>query len=117
MIREIICINCPRGCHLQVDETTLSVTGNQCVKGKTYGIEEVTNPVRTVTSTCRVEGGTIPRVSCKTNHPIPKGSIFEVMREINQVRVNAPVQLGQVLIENVLGTGSNIVATKSVPRK
>lgn len=117
MIRDLICINCPRGCHLKVDDVTLEVTGNQCIRGKTYGVSEVTNPVRTITSTCKVIGGHIDRVSCKTDKPVSKKLIFEVMDKINEVEIKAPVMIGQILIENVLGTGSNIIATKTVLEK
>ncbi len=114
MEREMTCIQCPRGCRLTVNEETLEVRGNMCPRGREYGISEVTNPVRTVTSTCRVTGGRIPMVPCKTDTPVPKGKIFDVMDEINKTTVNAPVEIGQVLIGNVAGTGSNIVATRSV---
>lgn len=117
MVRELICISCPRGCHLKVDDQTLEVTGNQCIRGKNYGVSEVTNPVRTITSTCKVNGGIIPRVSCKTDNPVSKQLIFEVMDKINEIEVEAPVTIGQILIENVLGTGSNIIATKSVAKR
>jgi CxxC motif-containing protein len=116
MKKEMICINCPRGCHLTVDTETLEVTGNLCPRGKTYGVSEITNPTRTITSTCKVDGGFLPRVSCKTSQPVPKKMIFEVMKEINKVEVKAPVEIGQVLIENVLNTGSNIIATKAIKK-
>lgn len=117
MKREMICIQCPRGCHLTVDSETLEVQGNMCPRGREYGIAEVTNPVRTVTSTCSVKGGAIPMVPCKTAAPVPKGKIFEVMAEINRIEAEAPVTIGQVLIGNVAGTGVDIVATRTVPRQ
>lgn len=114
MKREMICINCPRGCHLTVDDEKLTVEGNFCPRGKTYGINEVTHPMRTLTSTAYVKNGTIDRVSVKSDKPIPKELMFKVMDEINKIRLNAPVTIGDILIENVLDTGSNIIATKSV---
>lgn len=110
----MICINCPRGCHITVDDVALTVEGNFCPRGKTYGINEVTHPLRTLTSTAKVNGGVIARVSVKSDKPIPKEKMFEVMNEINALSLQAPVNIGDILIENVLGTGSNIIATKTV---
>lgn len=117
MIRKMICINCPRGCELSVDTESKEVTGNFCPRGKTYGLTEITNPVRTITSTAKVLGGEIERVSVKTNKPIPKDLIFPIMEEINKLSLQAPVHIGTVLIENVLNTGSDVIATKSVGQK
>lgn len=108
------CINCPMGCSLivKVDGDDISVTGNTCPRGEAYGKTEVTNPTRTVTSSIAVIGN--DRVSCKTQNPIPKDKIFDVMNEIKKARVNSPVKIGDVLIENVAGTGVNVVATKNI---
>ena len=131
-MKELICITCPKGCHLKVDEETFAVTGNACPRGAEYGANELRNPVRVVTSTVIVEGpqtspdkgrgtgeaggGVSPRrLPVKTDRPIPKGRIFDVMAEIARVRVRAPVALGQVLIPGVAGTEANIVATKALP--
>jgi CxxC motif-containing protein len=117
MKKEMVCINCPRGCHLVVDTETMTVTGNTCIRGKNYGISEVTNPVRTVTSTAKISGGEINRVSVKTDKPISKKLIFSCMDEINKLSLKAPINIGDILIKNVLNTGSNIIATKSVGKK
>ncbi len=110
---ELICIVCPRGCHLSVDEN-LNVTGNTCKRGETYGKNEVTNPVRVLTSTVKIEGGVIARLPVKTSVPVPKGRIFDVMTEINKVCAHAPVAINDVLIPNVLGLGADVVATREV---
>jgi CxxC motif-containing protein len=114
MIKELICINCPRGCHLQVDTEKLTVTGNTCPRGAAYGVAEVTNPVRTITSTVKIVGAESPRLSVKTDKPISKKLIFEVMKEIDKAEVKAPVKIGDVVIPHVLGTDVNIVATKNM---
>ena len=127
-MKEIICITCPKGCHLKVDEETFAVTGNSCPRGAVYGANELRNPVRVVTSTVVVKtspdkgrgtgeagGGAAPRrLPVKTDRPIPKGKMFEVMDEIARVRVQAPVAVGQVLIPHVAGTDGNVVATKGL---
>jgi CxxC motif-containing protein len=113
-MKELICITCPKGCHLKVDEETFAVTGNSCPRGAVYGANELRNPVRVVTSTVVVDGPA-RRLPVKTDRPIPKSKIFEVMDEIAKVRVRAPVRVGDVLIPNAAGTDGNVVATKSLP--
>lgn len=116
MERELICICCPRGCHLKVDDKSLTVTGNSCPRGAEYGAREVTNPVRIITSTVKVHGSYIPVVPVKTEKAIPKGMTMKCMEEINKITMSAPVKIGDVVIKNVLGTGVNVVATKNVSK-
>ena len=114
---ELTCIGCPMGCPLVVEMengAVSKVTGNPCPRGDAYGRKEVTNPTRIVTSTVRVQGGTLPVVSCKTRTDIPKGKIFDVVRALKTVTVPAPVAIGQVLVDNVADTGVEIIATKNV---
>lgn len=114
---ELTCIGCPMGCPLIVtmeDGAVVSVTGNTCPRGDAYARKEVTAPTRIVTSTVRVTGGTLAMVSCKTRSDIPKGKIFDVVRALKDVEVPAPITIGQVLAENVAGTGVDIIATKNI---
>ena len=114
-MKELICIVCPRGCHLKVDEEQdYAVTGNSCPKGADYGRAELTHPTRVVTSTVRCEGGAYPRCPVKTNGPIPKGDIFAAVSLLDGVTVKAPVQVGQVVVENICGTGVDFVATRNM---
>ena len=110
---KLICIVCPKGCHLEVDDN-LNVKGNSCKRGEVYGKNEVTNPTRTITSTVILKNSSLTRLPVKTSDPVPKSKIFDVMKEINKIEVSAPVNSGDVLIENVLNIGSNIIACKSV---
>lgn len=112
-MKEFTCIVCPRGCRLTIDDQ-MNVTGNFCPRGKDYAISEVTNPVRSITSSVRVTNREDLLVSVKTSGPIPKGKIFEVMDEINKIGVKAPCHIGQVVKENVLGLGVDIVITKEI---
>lgn len=114
MVKNFVCIQCPRGCSLTVDLETMTVTGNSCLRGKTYGINEATHPVRTITSTVKVQGGKIARCSVKTNNPVPKEMMIEVMEEIDKVDIKAPVHIGDIIIKDVLSTGADVVATKDV---
>ena len=114
-VTELICINCPRGCHLKVDDQ-LNVSGNFCSRGAAYGKQEVTNPTRTVTSTVRISGAELPLCPVKTAQPIPKGKMSDIMVSINQVFLQAPVHIGDVVISDVCGTGVNVVATRNMEK-
>ena len=114
MERKITCIICPRGCSMTVtqDEKGLRVTGNTCPKGEKYAMDECTNPVRTVTSTIRVNNRKDTMVSVKTAAPIPKGSMMDVMALLRKTTVSAPIDIGDILITDVFGT--TVIATKAV---
>ena len=114
-MRELICINCPLGCHLSVDDkdvANIKVAGNTCPRGVTYAVNEVTSPKRMVTSSVPVLGSNVQRVSVKTSEPIPKNKIFDCLSEIRKLCVKAPVKIGDVLLSNVCDSGADIVATR-----
>jgi CxxC motif-containing protein len=113
MKKEFVCIVCPRGCHLIVDEI-MEVTGNACPRGKVYALSELTNPVRMITSSVRVLNRVDTLVSVKTSAPIPKGKIMEVMDVINALNVEAPTHINQIIKKNVLGLGIDILITKNI---
>ena len=117
MIRELVCINCPMSCHLQVECNELgdviSVSGNTCARGETYARQEVTAPVRMVTSLMKVAGKKEP-LSVKTAQAIPKELFFDCVKEIFAACPEAPVHCGDVVIENVCNTGVNVIATRDI---
>ena len=114
-MKELICIVCPKGCRLRVDENDgYKVTGNTCPRGEEYGKMELTNPTRTITSTVAVRGAAHPRCPVKTTKPIPKGLIFEAMQTLDGLELTAPVALGQVAVANVCGTGADFVTTRAL---
>ena len=115
--RELTCIGCPMGCMLTVileNGEVTEVTGNTCQKGDIYARKEVVNPTRIVTSTVKVTGGEKERVSVKTASDIPNDKIFEVMKAIDAASIIAPVNIGDIVIKDVAGTGVDIVATKKI---
>lgn len=114
-MKSLICIVCPKGCHLQVDEEHgYAVTGNSCPRGAEYGKTELLHPTRVLTSTVRLEGGLHLRLPVKTSAPIPKELMFEAMNALNGVTLTAPITVGQVVIANLLGTGVDVVATRDM---
>lgn len=115
--RELTCIGCPMGCSITVEmEGTdiKSVTGNSCKIGDRYARTEVLNPVRTLTTTAVVEGGDLPRVSVRTAGNVPKSMLSECMKEINALRLQAPVSIGDIVLRDVAGTGVDVKATRNI---
>ena len=112
---KFICIVCPKGCHLEVDENNnYAVTGHDCVRGVEYGQTELKNPTRVITSTVKITGALHRRCPVKTAQPIPKGLISDAMRLLDSVELTAPVKIGQVVVEDICGTGVAFVATRSM---
>jgi CxxC motif-containing protein len=115
-MRELICIVCPQGCHLTVDEDNdYEVTGNRCLRGVAYGKSEAMNPTRVVTSTVCVRSGVHARCPVKTDHPIPKGDAFRAMELLNGIQLIPPVQRGDIVVANILGHQANFIATRDIP--
>ena len=115
--KELICIGCPLGCNLTVEMDggqVVSVNGNTCKRGDDYARKELTDPRRIVTSTVPVARGNLPVVSVKTASDIPKGKIRECLCALKGVTLTAPVQIGDVIVENVADTGVDVIATKSI---
>ncbi|MFN3346645.1 MAG: DUF1667 domain-containing protein [Candidatus Bipolaricaulaceae bacterium] len=94
----------------------IRVEGNRCPRGEAYAREEITDPKRVLSTSVKVVGGDYPLVSVRTDRPIPKRLIPEAMRQIRGLVVTAPVQIGQVLVANFLGTDANLIATRSVQK-
>ena len=116
--QNLTCIGCPLGCSISVslsDNGEVSeITGNTCKKGEEYARKEDTTPSRVVTSIVKINNGDVNMVSVKTAEDIPKGKIFDCMEALKKVTVTAPVQIGEVIIKNVCGTGVDVIATKKV---
>ena len=116
--QNLTCIGCPLGCSISVSLSNngevSKITGNTCKKGEEYARKEVTNPSRVVTSIVKINNGDVNMVSVKTAEDIPKGKIFDCMEALKKVTVTAPVQIGEVIIKNVCGTGVDVIATKKV---
>jgi CxxC motif-containing protein len=115
--REITCIGCPVGCLVKVgidNGGILKIEGFTCARGEAYARKECTNPTRIVTSTVLVENGVLSVLPVKTATDIPKGKIFDCMRQLKGLKVKAPVKIGDVILRDVAHTGVDIVATRDV---
>lgn len=113
--RVLTCIRCPRGCRVRVGlgagGSVLAVTGNACPRGDSYARAEVSAPVRTVTTTVPVEGGSQRRVAVKTAREVPRDAVLDVVRALAGAQAVAPVEIGDVIARDVAGTGVDVVAT------
>ena len=115
MTKELICINCPMGCALTAEVENgkvISVTGNTCKRGEIYAQNELTAPVRVVTTTAMAQNG--KPVPVKTKDTIPKEKIFEVVAAIKWVTVPLPVKMGDTILKNAADTGVDIIAARSM---
>ena len=113
---ELTCINCPMGCRITADYDGHEVTNIQgftCARGKAYAQTEITDPTRMVTALVGVAGTHVP-LSVKTQHPIRKPLIFDALQAIRGTTVTPPVHIGDVVIENVCGSGVNVIATENI---
>ena len=117
MEQTVTCINCPVGCRMTVTLSDsgafVSVSGNTCPRGAAYARQECTLPERMITAVIPVEGSTLP-LSVKTSRPVPKSMIFSVMQELGRLHLTLPVASGQIVLSDVLHTGADIIATRSV---
>lgn len=117
--RDLVCIVCPVGCRMTLTKDSSAeggyrVEGNKCKRGQKYGLEELTNPTRVLTSTVKIKNALFGRLPVKTDRAVPKGLIFECMNLINQVEIDSPIEVGDIIIENIMNTGVNVVSSRSM---
>lgn len=117
MKKEIICISCPNGCNLEVDierGKVLSVKGNECKKGLDYAKSEVLNPLRFVTTTVKIAGASLPLLPVRSSKPVPRELCAKIVRKASKIEVKAPVRIGQVIVPDILSTGADLIATRTL---
>ncbi len=116
--KEIRCIICPTGCLVHVENVNgeLIIEGHSCKRGEEYAREEFVAPKRILTTTMQVESGFLPLVPVRSEKPIPKERLKDTLKEIAKVKVKAPIKMGDILIENVLDLGVNIIASRDLTK-
>ena len=118
--RHFTCVTCPIGCEIDVelrDSDVLSMSGNKCAKGKEFVLQELEEPMRILTTTIRIRGAKWTMLPVRTDEPIPKRLLFEVVKELANIELQAPVAMSDVIVADIAGTGANIVATRSLKRE
>ncbi len=115
-VDRLTCILCPVGCELEIRRADrgLDVQGQQCEKGIGFATEEVLYPRRNLATSVPVKGSETRLVSVRLSDRVPREMIFPILAEIGKLRPEAPVRRGQVLIADVLGTGVDVIATRTV---
>lgn len=115
----VICVGCPLGCEitLTIDDSgeVTKISGNSCKEGKIYAVDEYKNPLRVLTATVLTEDSCQPLLPVRTDRPIPRSKLTEAMPVLAKVRAKPELKAGDILVHNLLGTGSNVVATSSLP--
>lgn len=118
MKRELDCIVCPMSCHLYVDVNecgeVLCVTGNSCPRGDVHARQELTNPMRMVTTTIRIKDAIHPLIPVITSGNVPKSKIFDIMEACKVIEVKAPIQVGTCILANVANTGVDLLASRTM---
>lgn len=118
--KEITCIICPIGCKIliKMDGNKINLAeGSKCKRGLEYAKNEALDPKRMLTTSVLVENGKWPLVSVKSSKVVPKEKIFDILNEIKEKKIKAPVFSGQIIIKNVANTSIDIIATKTIEKK
>lgn len=116
MIKYLTCIECPKGCKLEIETEggrVLSIKGNQCEKGVKYGQNEIENPVRILSSSVLAHGLELKMIPVRTDKPIPKTKLAEAMDKIKQITIVKPVKLGDVIEKDFITAGVSLIATRN----
>ncbi len=114
-IYHVTCIVCPMGCSITVveeDGVIKEIVGYTCPRGKEYALQEIKEPRRTLMTIVRCIGGDLPVVSVKTDKPIPRDKLLEASRYLKKISVKPPVRIGDVIVDDLLGLGVRVVATR-----
>lgn len=117
VLDRLTCVLCPVGCELEVREGAaggLEVQGNQCEKGVPFAVEEVLRPKRNLATSVPAAGTAAMMISVRLSGPVAREMVFPILAEIAKLRPAAPVRRGQVLVADVLGTGVDVIATRTV---
>ncbi|MFX0036988.1 MAG: DUF1667 domain-containing protein [Candidatus Hermodarchaeota archaeon] len=117
--KDIRCIVCPTGCLVHVENINgeLIIEGHSCKRGEEYAKEEFIAPKRILTTTLQVENGLLPLVPVRSDEPILKDRLQEALKVIAKAKAKAPIRMGDILIEKVLGLNINIIASRNLIQK
>ncbi|MCP3997929.1 MAG: DUF1667 domain-containing protein [bacterium] len=114
-----LCIGCPLGCRLEVDEDAagdiVEIRGFSCRKGKTFAEREHTDPRRMITTTVGVVGGLWQRLPVHATDELPKNQMWDAIEELRNISVVAPIAMGDVIVAGILGSEVDVVASRDMP--
>jgi CxxC motif-containing protein len=116
-LKTMTCIGCPLGCRLEVEhhgDHAWRVRGYGCKQGKAYGVQEASDPRRMVATTVAIRGARWQRLPVRTAAPIPKDAVVALCRALHGLEVAAPIAMGAVVLADALGTGVDVIASRSL---
>jgi len=115
-MKQITCITCPIGCRVTIDTVNgeYSFSGNKCARGLEFAKNEMTSPVRSLTTTVRTSSPQMPVLPVRTNGEVPKEKIKEIIRELSKVVITEKIGIGETVAANILGTGCDVIATSNM---
>jgi len=117
LVDRLTCVLCPVGCELEIGKDPageIQVQGNQCDKGIPFATEEVLHPKRNLAASVPLRGTAARMISVRLSRPVPREMLLPILAEIGKLRPEAPVRRGQVLIVDVLGSGADVIATRTI---
>ena len=118
--RHFVCVVCPVGCEIDVvhdGSKIISMEGNKCEKSEEFVTQELIEPMRILTTTVRIQGSRWPVIPVRTDKAIPKRLFPRIMKQLRRSKLQAPVNMLDLVVRDVLHTGANVIATRTMPRK
>lgn len=118
--KHLVCVVCPIGCEIDVvhdGSKIISMEGNKCEKSEEFVSQELIEPMRILTTTVRIQGSKWPVVPVRTDKAVPKRLFPRIMRQLRRITLQAPVSILDVVVRDVLRTGANVMATRSVQQE
>ena len=121
--KEFICVVCPNGCSIEAQyeegnpPKLISAEGMRCPRGKTWIQQEIESPMRTFSTSVLVDGGDFIEASVRLTKPVPLTKVFDIMAEIKEIRLQAPLSIGDVVMTNPAGTETEVIVTRNVLKK
>ena len=118
--KHFVCVVCPVGCEIDVVHDVsgiISMEGNKCEKSEEFVTQELIEPMRILTTTVRIQGSRWPVMPVRTDKAVPKRLFPRIMKQLIRVKLQAPVNMLDVVVRDVLHTGADIIATRTMPRE
>ena len=117
--KHFVCVVCPIGCEIDVvhdGSKIISMEGNKCEKSVEFVTQELIEPMRILTTTVRIQGSRWLVIPVRTDKAVPKRLLPCIMKQLKHIKLQAPVNMLEVVVRDVLGTGANIIATRNMTR-
>lgn len=118
--RHFVCVICPIGCEIDVvhdGSKIISMEGNKCEKSEEFVSQELIEPIRILTTTVRIQGSNWPVIPVRTDKPVPKRLFPHIMRQLRRIKLQAPVNMLDVVVKDIDGMGANLIATRTMSQE